>query len=83
MSEIKTECAVCTDCENYIGELDFAIRGTDGDILCGNCMKKYLDGDLAGALEWAQTAEIADGARFARKCCCDDRIVYPRGCETA
>ena len=81
--EIKTEHAVCEDCDNYIFDLDFAVKGADGTILCKSCLKKWLDGDFVAALEWVQTAEITNGEHLRRKYIDEERVALPRGRDIA
>ena len=76
--DIKTEYAVCEDCGRDIEELDEAVVLKTGEILCKNCMMKYIEGNFAETLENVQ--EVTTGRRLAKKYLHGDSLIaYPRG----
>ena len=77
------ELASCEDCDNYIGDLDIALKGADGVILCKHCFLEWQKGDFAAAMEWAQSAEITNGERLAGIRFDEERVIMPRGRESA
>ncbi len=80
--EIKTEHAVCEDCGRDIEELDEAVVLKTGEILCKECMMKYIEGNFAEALENVQ--EVTTGRRLAKKYLHGDSLIaFPKGRDIA
>lgn len=80
--EIKTEFTVCEDCGRDIEELDEAVVLKNGEILCKNCMLRYIAGNFAEALESVQ--EVTTGSRLAHRYLHGDALIaYPRGRDIA
>lgn len=80
--DIKTEFTVCEDCGRDIEELDEAVVLKNGEILCKNCMMRYIAGNFAEALENVQ--EVTTGRRLAKKYLHGDSLIaYPRGRDIA
>lgn len=77
------ELASCEDCDNYIFDLDYALKGADGVIRCKRCFNEWLKEDWVTALEWAQTAEITNGERLSGIRFDEERVVWPRGRDIA
>lgn len=82
--KIKIEYRECNECGHDIEELDQALVGEDGVVLCQKCVKDWLDGAFVDAIEWIQSAELVIGAKIADKYLDDDGLIAPpRGRETA
>lgn len=76
---------VCDDCKLKIDDNEIAIeRG--GELLCLDCIMKSFDvksSAMRDFMEWLLGDDLTYGRHFAQKYTDEERVILPRGRESA